>query len=112
MNGEDHFEVEDILDHRPGKRGSRSRYLVKWLGYGMEYNSWEPVSNLRHSVQLIQKYHDRMGLGFRRAEPASGDTNAPVRLGVSDRSELKVKGRKEHSASRALRRRTPCRSAA
>lgn len=39
----EHFEVEAILDRRTNRR--RREYLVKWVGYGEEHNSWEPRSN-------------------------------------------------------------------
>ena len=42
------FNVERVLTHEV--RGSRTRphkfYLIKWLGYGLEHNSWEPQKNL------------------------------------------------------------------
>jgi hypothetical protein len=42
------FDVERVLTHVV--RGSRTRpqnfYLIKWLGYGLEHNSWEPEKNL------------------------------------------------------------------
>ena len=38
------YEVERILGKRTKK--GRVEYLVKWLGYQNDYNSWEPVTNL------------------------------------------------------------------
>jgi hypothetical protein len=48
------FVVEAILDHR-GDRNRRSQmeFLVKWQGYEVEYDSWEPCENLRDTDQLI-----------------------------------------------------------
>jgi hypothetical protein len=52
------YEVERVLSHE--NRGSRSRpkkfYLVKWLGYALEHNSWEPECNL--SVEVLKEYWD------------------------------------------------------
>jgi hypothetical protein len=52
------YEVERVLQHEV--RGSRSRpvkfYLIKWLGYGLEHNSWEPESNL--SPEVLKEYWD------------------------------------------------------
>ena len=39
------YEVEKVLNQR--KRGGREHYLVKYLGYGDEYNTWEPEDNLQ-----------------------------------------------------------------
>jgi len=52
------YEVERILQHRDvalGRKRSRREYLIKWLGYGPEHNSWERVSDM-HCDDLIQEY--------------------------------------------------------
>ena len=38
------YEVEKLLRKR--KEGGRVHYLVKWLGYRDEDNTWEPEDNL------------------------------------------------------------------
>ena len=52
------YEIERVLSHED--RGSRSRpkkfYLIKWLGYAFEHNSWEPECNL--SVKILDEYWD------------------------------------------------------
>ena len=52
------YEVECVLQYEV--RRSRSRpvkfYLIKWLGYGLEHNSWEPESNL--SPEVLKEYWD------------------------------------------------------
>ena len=52
------YEVERVLSHED--RGSRSRpkkfYLIKWLGYALEHNSWEPECNF--SVEVLKEYWD------------------------------------------------------
>ena len=49
------YEVKRVLQHEV--RGSRSRpiklYLIKWLSYGLEHNSWEPKSNL--SLEILKE---------------------------------------------------------
>ena len=46
IEGEPAYLVEQILYHRDVKRGrgSKREYLVKWLGYGVEHNTWEQNS--------------------------------------------------------------------
>jgi len=39
-NGDDVFEVENILAER--KRKGLREFLVKWRGWNSEFNSWEP----------------------------------------------------------------------
>ena len=57
VDDEVEFEVEQILLHRDIKVGKRSRreYLIKWLGYGHEHNSWEPDSAM-NCDELITAY--------------------------------------------------------
>lgn len=43
-NDDNYFEIEDILDKK--KFGKVIKYLVKWVGYSHEFNTWEPRKNL------------------------------------------------------------------
>ena len=57
VEGEEEFQVEQILQHR-GKK-PRYQYLVKWLGYGPEHNTWEPASNMTHCEEVLSSYWSR-----------------------------------------------------
>jgi len=46
---EEEFNIESLL-HRKG-----SKYLVKWEGYGSEYNTWEPKTSI---PDLILQYYE------------------------------------------------------
>ena len=48
-------EVEKILDVR--KSRGRLQWLVKWLGYGNEHNTWEPKKNLTHCEEAMQEFY-------------------------------------------------------
>jgi hypothetical protein len=52
------FELERILLHRDVKRGRRvvREFLLKWLGYGAEHNTWEPERNLLNCKELLKEY--------------------------------------------------------
>jgi hypothetical protein len=52
------YEVERVLGHREVKRGKKIRkeFLVKWLGYDHEHNTWEPEKHLTHCGDLLADY--------------------------------------------------------
>ncbi|OAV95011.1 hypothetical protein PTTG_26780 [Puccinia triticina 1-1 BBBD Race 1] len=55
VEGEDEWEVEEILDCR--KRGKRLEYLIVWKGYEPQHNSWEPEDHLKNSKQLLDEFN-------------------------------------------------------
>ena len=57
IGDEEEFEVEDILQHR--QKGKKTSYLVKWTGYGQEYNSWEQEDCFTHAHDTIREYWAR-----------------------------------------------------
>lgn len=70
VDGEEWFTVERILSHRdievnikrrtkhsPAKTKQLRQYLVKWLGYGDEHNSWEPEEGVS-MLDVYKNYHD------------------------------------------------------
>jgi transposase InsO family protein len=59
VEGVEEFEVEAILDSRIKYR--RIEYLVKWRGYGIEHNSWEPHYHLYAPDAIAKFYHDHPG---------------------------------------------------
>ena len=52
VDGEEEWMVEEILDSRMVNR--KLCYLVKWEGFGVEHNSWEPWDNV-HAPELDRK---------------------------------------------------------
>ncbi|SOV09809.1 uncharacterized protein UDID_19474 [Ustilago sp. UG-2017a] len=46
--------LEPYVDHR---YHDPLFYLVRWVGYGPDHNSWEPTSNLTHASDLITEFH-------------------------------------------------------
>ncbi|CAD8079075.1 unnamed protein product [Paramecium sonneborni] len=56
---EELFVVEDILAMRQNL--SKIEYLVKWLGYSIEENTWELKENLIYNCNdLINQYHQNL----------------------------------------------------
>ena len=58
IDGEEEWEVESILDHRITRKGNQitTEYLVKWKGFPDYDSTWEPVTNLTHAQDVLQKY--------------------------------------------------------
>ena len=51
---EGEFYIDKILDHRGDtNRRTSMEFLVRWLGYTEENDSWEPYSELRDTDQLL-----------------------------------------------------------
>ena len=75
VDGKTEFEVEQVLLHRDVKVGKRSRreYLVKWLGFHGEHNSWEPEKGM-HCDELIAAYWKatRLAQNARKSRKGTG----------------------------------------
>ena len=55
---EDHdkeYEVDAIIDSRIYK--GKLQYLVHWKGYDESKRTWEPVSNLKNSPEIVEQFH-------------------------------------------------------
>jgi len=53
VDDEEEWAVEEILDSRMVNR--RLCYLIKWEGFGVEHNSWEPWDNV-HALELVADF--------------------------------------------------------
>jgi hypothetical protein len=45
------YEVEEVLDSR--QRCGRLEYLVHWLGYDINEQTWKPSTNLANAPQKV-----------------------------------------------------------
>src|SRR5271155_5794900 len=54
VNGEEEWIVEEISDSKMVNR--KLRYLIKWEGFGIEHNSWEPWNDV-HAPELIMEFY-------------------------------------------------------
>ena len=55
------YEVESVVSKRDTEEG-KVEYLVKWKGYDVSDNTWEPVENLESSQELIDEFEGRTAL--------------------------------------------------
>jgi len=60
------YEVELVLNHRdrkmPRRTTPKKEYLVRWKGYGMAHDTWEPEANLINAQEAVQEYWARQEL--------------------------------------------------
>ena len=72
---DDEYEVEAILKHCRDKRKGGLKYLLKWLGYGHEHNTWQHEGDLAGATELIGEYWERhRGADAQRRERGLGMT--------------------------------------
>ena len=65
-DGEEYYQYDRILDHRFVKKGRKTtrEYLIRWTGYGVEWDSWEPEKHITENDggNTLHKYWDYLGL--------------------------------------------------
>ena len=62
IDGEVDFDVERIIDHRDRtisdkNRRTKREFLVKWRGYGHEYNFWQSEDDCKSCQDMIRDYY-------------------------------------------------------
>ncbi|KAF8672254.1 reverse transcriptase [Rhizoctonia solani] len=58
VDREEEYKVEGITDAK--ERNSNWFFQVKWKGYGLEENTWEPQENLKNAGKILKKYEEDM----------------------------------------------------
>jgi len=79
IEGQEEFEVHMMLDHRDrlvSTKGHKREFLVRWLGYGPEHDTWEPEENLQNCQESLGRYwksleqrqsaHEKVSWGTKR----------------------------------------------
>lgn len=49
------YELDRVLDHRMTKKG-RIQYLVRWKGYGPEFDTWMSKDQLENATDIVADY--------------------------------------------------------
>ena len=64
VDGDEEYVVEMVLAHRvQGKSHPKTEFLVKWEGYAVEHNTWEPEENLQNAPDKLAEYWARVHAG-------------------------------------------------
>ena len=74
IDNAEEWKAEQILDY--GRQNNRHEFLVHWKGYQRADDSWEPIENLDHSLELIQESWD----ANHPAEPTPQITSHYIKL--------------------------------
>jgi hypothetical protein len=53
------YEVERVIDKKASPTGV-IRYLVRWKGYGPEFDEWKTASAMAKAKDLVEEYERRM----------------------------------------------------
>ncbi len=58
VDGENEWEIERILRKRVYRRGRdfTTEYLVRWLGYGPEYDTWTNIRDMGNAKELVDDF--------------------------------------------------------
>ena len=60
LDGDEQYDIDSVLAVRQSSK-RRREFLVKWLGYGPEHNTWEPESNLTNYSEVLQAFWGSQG---------------------------------------------------
>jgi hypothetical protein len=56
IDGEEEYEVEEILADHINRRNKKRQYFVRWKGYKALEDSWVNKQDISHSPELLEEY--------------------------------------------------------
>jgi hypothetical protein len=59
VEGEEQWEVKEIVNVQQFGKRKTWQYFVKWKGYPDSENTWEPLSHLSKSGKLLEEWHNK-----------------------------------------------------
>ena len=77
------YELDAILNKRTIKRGRKNvkQYLIRWKGYGAQWNEWYDDANLPNARELIEEYEERQAnLPSKEQTQKTAETPGPTEL--------------------------------
>ena len=58
IDNEEEYEVEQIINHRHYGKCHQLQYLIRWKGYSVVDDTWEPADQV-HTDELVRTYHTK-----------------------------------------------------
>lgn len=55
IDNEEEYEVDHIVRHKRNNKRNLL-FLIRWKGYTMEDDTWEPAGNLKHAKEMVEEY--------------------------------------------------------
>jgi len=96
--GED-YEVNAILDKRVNAETSEFEYLINWVGFNDDWNTWEPAESLPGCEEVLDEFEDeavdfRMSLRLEKEMAAAKEVcnsfgSVALTIGVLPQAKLK-----------------------
>ncbi|RDB16354.1 hypothetical protein Hypma_002983 [Hypsizygus marmoreus] len=56
------YEVEAIIGHKFDKKSKKIQYLIRWEGYGPQFDTWGSSLDLKNAPSVLREYRKRMKL--------------------------------------------------
>lgn len=78
----DEFVVDKIVGHRVYM--GKSQYLVRWEGFPSDDDTWEPIENLRHCLNLIRQFEISKSAAKTKSKMHSIQTTINYHKSLSD----------------------------
>ncbi|KAJ7249543.1 hypothetical protein B0H12DRAFT_1122057 [Mycena haematopus] len=95
---EGEYEIEAILDAKKGQfEKNKMGYLVKWVGYGHEHNSWVAEDDAGNAAELIKAFNEKRKSPKKAAETKRARKSMGDDASEADGSVSKKRGRKSVS---------------
>jgi Chromo (CHRromatin Organisation MOdifier) domain len=58
IEGQEEYEVEQIIDSRRWGHARKLQYLLRWKGYSRAHDSWQDATEV-HAPRLVKEYYAR-----------------------------------------------------